>query len=137
MSANATTAGGGGKAFATLQKFGRSLMLPIAMLPAAALLQRLGDTDLLGSIPALESFAGIVAAAGGTLFDNLPLLFAIGVSIGIAKKADGSTALSGAVGYLVLSGVMWEMTGQEEGTVFNSGPYGVLGGIIAGLSAGW
>lgn len=137
MSANATTAGGSGKAFATLQKFGRSLMLPIAVLPAAALLQRLGQDDLLGAVGALEWFAGILGAAGGALFDNLPLLFAIGVAIGFAKKADGSTALAGAVGYLVLSGVMWEITGQEEGTTYNSGPYGVLGGIIAGLTAGW
>ncbi len=141
MSASATSesSGGGGssKAFAQLQRFGRSLMLPIAVLPAAALLLRLGQDDLLGAVPGLQTVAGVIGAAGGALFNNLPLLFAIGVSIGFARKADGSTALAGAVGYLVLAGVLWEMTGTEADTVYNQGPYGVLGGIIAGLSAAW
>ncbi|WP_338595574.1 PTS transporter subunit EIIC [Saccharopolyspora sp. SCSIO 74807] len=135
-----TVGSGGGsssKGFALLQRLGRSLMLPIAVLPAAALLQRLGQEDLLGSVPGVQAVAGVIGAAGGALFDNLPLLFAIGVAIGFARKADGSTALSAAVGYLVLSGVMWEITGQEDGTTFNKGPYGVLGGIIAGLVAAW
>lgn len=136
MSATPTT-GGSKKSFALLQRLGRSLMLPIAVLPAAALLQRLGQDDLLGSIGIFESAAGIIGAAGGALFDNLPLLFAIGVAIGFAKRADGSTALAAAVGYLVLSGVLWEMTGQEAGTTYNKGPYGVLGGIIAGLLTAW
>lgn len=112
-------------------------MLPIAVLPAAALLLRLGQDDLLGAIGGFETAAGVIGAAGGVLFDNLPLLFAIGVAIGMARRADGSTALAGAVGYLVLAGVLWEMTGTEADTVYNSGPYGVLGGIIAGLTAAW
>ncbi|WP_263248607.1 PTS transporter subunit EIIC [Saccharopolyspora rosea] len=136
MSASATTASGR-QGFALLQRLGRSLMLPIAVLPAAALLQRLGQDDLLGSIGALKSVASVIGAAGGALFDNLPLLFAIGVAIGFAKKADGSTALAAAVGYLVLSGVLWQITGQETGTAYNKGPYGVLGGIVAGLTAAW
>ncbi|WP_114452901.1 PTS transporter subunit EIIC [Halopolyspora algeriensis] len=110
-------------------------MLPIAVLPAAALLLRLGQDDLLGAIAGLEAVAGVIGAAGGALFDNLPLLFAVGVAIGIARRADGSTALAGAIGYLVLAGVLWEMTGTEAGTAYNGGPYGVLGGIIAGLTA--
>ncbi|KEI44779.1 PTS N-acetylglucosamine transporter subunit IIBC [Saccharopolyspora rectivirgula] len=122
---------------AVLQRLGRSLMLPIAVLPAAAILLRLGQDDLLGAIPALATPAEIISSAGGALFDNLPLLFAIGVAIGFAKKADGSTALAAAVGYLVLSGVMWAITGQEAGTAYNEGPYGVLGGIIAGLTTAW
>ncbi|GAB3279799.1 PTS transporter subunit EIIC [Parasphingorhabdus pacifica] len=138
MSASATSATSGPrKGFAQLQRLGRSLMLPIAVLPAAALLQRLGQDDLLGSIGGFAAIAGLIGAAGGALFDNLPLLFAIGVSIGFAKKADGTTALAGAVGYLVLANVLWEMTGTEAGTTFNKSPYGVLGGIIAGLSAAW
>lgn len=134
MTASADAASGG-KGFALLQRLGRSLMLPIAVLPAAALLQRLGQDDLLGAVGPLEGVAGAIGAAGGALFDNLPLLFAVGVAIGFAKKSDGSTALAGTVGYLVLAGVMWEITGQEDGTVYNEGPYGVLGGIIAGLTA--
>ncbi|QUH01599.1 PTS transporter subunit EIIC [Saccharopolyspora erythraea] len=136
MSASAPPASGS-KGFALLQRLGRSLMLPIAVLPAAALLLRLGQDDLLGAVPGLQTVAGVIGAAGGALFDNLPLLFAIGVAIGFAKKADGSTALSAAVGYLVLSGVLWEIAKPEEGTAYNKGPYGVLGGIIAGLVAAW
>lgn len=137
MTASATSERGGSRAFAQLQRFGRSLMLPIAVLPAAALLLRIGNKDLIGAIPGLETVGGVISAAGGALFNNLPLLFAIGVSIGFAKKADGSTAVAGGVGYLVLAGVLWEMTGTKAETAYNSGPYGVLGGIIAGLSAAW
>ncbi|MGW3468106.1 PTS transporter subunit EIIC [Saccharopolyspora sp. NPDC000995] len=143
MSASATTASGNRKGFALLQRLGRSLMLPIAVLPAAALLMRLGQDDLLGKeglgapLPWLQPVAGVIGSAGNALFNYLPLLFAIGVAIGFAKKADGSTALAGAVGYLVLSGVLWEITGTESDKAFNKGPYGVLGGIIAGLTAAW
>ena len=82
-------------AMKNLQKLGRSLMLPIAVLPAAALLLRLGQADMLGrweDVTVLNWLAAILAAGGGALFDNLPLLFAVGVAIGWAKKADGSTA---------------------------------------------
>ncbi|MFR9732238.1 PTS transporter subunit EIIC [Saccharopolyspora sp. MS10] len=137
MTVGSASGGASSKGFALLQRLGRSLMLPIAVLPAAALLQRLGQDDLLGSVGGLQTVAGVIGAAGGALFDNLPLLFAIGVAIGFARKADGTTALSAAVGYLVLSGVMWQITEQEDGTTFNKGPYGVLGGIIAGLVAAW
>ncbi|PKW19097.1 PTS transporter subunit EIIC [Saccharopolyspora spinosa] len=143
MSASATTASGNRKGFALLQRLGRSLMLPIAVLPAAALLMRLGQDDLLGKeglgavLPWMQPVAGVIGSAGNALFNYLPLLFAIGVAIGFAKKADGSTALAGAVGYLVLSGVLWEITGTESDKAFNKGPYGVLGGIIAGLTAAW
>ena len=84
---------------APLQKFGRSLMLPIAALPVAALLLRLGQPDLLG-VDGLgwEKVAAVIGAAGNAIFSNLPLLFALGVAIGMAKKADGSTALAAVVG---------------------------------------
>jgi N-acetylglucosamine PTS system EIICBA or EIICB component len=143
MSSTAATTKGNSRGFALLQRLGRSLMLPIAVLPAAALLARLGQPDLLGDeglsslVPWLQPVADIIGAAGNSLFDYLPLLFAIGVSIGFARKADGSTALSAAVGYLVLHAVLFEMTGTEAGESFNKGPYGVLGGIVAGLVAAW
>ncbi|GGS79327.1 PTS glucose transporter subunit IIBC [Planobispora rosea] len=90
-----------------LQRLGRSLMLPIAVLPAAGLLLRLGQDDLLGRTDNafLDDVAHVLATAGGALFDNLPLLFAIGVAIGFARKADGSTALAALVGYLVFHAV--------------------------------
>ncbi|MFC7343740.1 PTS transporter subunit EIIC [Saccharopolyspora griseoalba] len=143
MSSTAAAAKGNSRGFALLQRLGRSLMLPIAVLPAAALLARLGQPDLLGDeglssvVPWLQPVADIIGAAGNSLFDYLPLLFAIGVSIGFAKKADGSTALSAAVGYLVLHAVLFELTGTEADESFNKGPYGVLGGIVAGLVAAW
>lgn len=128
---------------APLQKFGRSLMLPIASLPAAALLLRLGQDDLLGKDGlGWNAVASVIGAAGGALFSALPLLFAVGVAIGMAKKADGSTALAAVVGYLVFKGVgdaMSPLIGlpvNEKGvqSLIN---YGVLGGILMGLIAGW
>jgi PTS system N-acetylglucosamine-specific IIC component len=131
----------GGTALAGLQRLGRSLMLPIAALPAAGLLLRLGQPDLLGRFSALEVPASIISAAGGALFDNLGLLFAVGIAIGWAKKADGSTALAAVVGYLVLTGVFDAMSPVVlEGKTDPSGEqllinYGVLGGIVVGLGS--
>ncbi len=128
---------------APLQKFGRSLMLPIAALPVAALLLRLGQPDLLGADGlGWNEVAAVIGAAGGAIFDNLPLLFALGVAIGIAKKADGSTALAAVVGYLVFKGVGEALSptvlglpeGDAEQQLIN---YGVLGGIVSGLIAGY
>jgi PTS system N-acetylglucosamine-specific IIC component len=123
-----------------LQRLGRSLMLPIAALPAAGLLLRLGQDDLLGSVSWLTDVAAVFAGAGGAIFDNLPLIFAVGIAIGWAKKADGSTALAAVVGYLVLQGVFEAMSpiilgaaaeGEEQELI----NFGVLGGIVTGLIA--
>ncbi|HEY4603511.1 MAG TPA: PTS transporter subunit EIIC [Blastococcus sp.] len=116
-------------------------MLPIAALPAAGLLLRLGQADMLGRFSPLETVANVIAAAGGALFDNLPLIFAVGIAIGWAKKADGSTALAAVVGYVVLAGVFKAMSpvvlaGQTDSNgdqaLIN---FGVLGGIVTGLIA--
>ena len=80
---------------AKLQPMGRALMLPIAVLPLAALLLRLGQPDLL-DMPA-------IAAAGDAIFANLGLLFAIGVAVGLARENHGAAGLAAAVGYLVAS----------------------------------
>ena len=98
--------------FAQLQRLGKSLMLPIALLPAAGILLRLGQPDLLGGIkaPVIGPFFEAMSAAGGAIFAHLPLLFAIGVAIGFAKKADGSTALAAAAGYLVIEAVFKTMS---------------------------
>jgi N-acetylglucosamine PTS system EIICBA or EIICB component len=98
-----TRKGLGSSLFAALQRIGKSLMLPIAVLPAAGLLLRLGQDDLLGGV--WEPFS-ILASAGGAIFENLDMLFAVGVAIGFAKKSDGSTALAGLVGFLVFRGVL-------------------------------
>ncbi len=128
---------------APVQKFGRSLMLPIAALPVAALLLRLGQPDLLGADGlGWEDVAAVIGAAGNALFANLPLLFAVGIAIGMARKSDGSTALAAVVGYLVFQGVGDAMSpvilgapeGDAEQELIN---YGVLGGIVTGLVSAW
>ncbi|WP_156935164.1 PTS transporter subunit EIIC [Pseudonocardia spinosispora] len=130
------------RGLAGLQRLGRSLMLPIAALPAAGLLLRLGQDDLLGHFSALKTVAAVLAAAGGALFDHLPLIFAVGIAIGWARKADGSTALAAVVGYLVLDGVFTALSPVLlPGKLDSHGKpelinYGVLGGIVVGLLTG-
>jgi N-acetylglucosamine PTS system EIICBA or EIICB component len=148
MSTSATTgtdtAGGkrGLPGLAGMQRVGRSLMLPIAVLPAAALLLRFGQDDLLGRFDSIHAVAAVIGAAGGALFSSLPLLFAVGVAVGFAKKSDGSTALAAVVGYLVFKGVTDAMSpvilgapaeGEEQELI----NYSVLGGIVIGLLSAW
>jgi PTS system N-acetylglucosamine-specific IIC component len=91
----------------SLQPLGRALMLPIAVLPIAGLLLRLGQPDLL-DIP-------FVAAAGGAIFDNLGLLFALGIGVGIAKDNNGAAGLAGLVCFLVATrGAMTLLHGPPE-----------------------
>jgi PTS system N-acetylglucosamine-specific IIC component len=91
-----------------LQPLGRALMLPIAVLPVAALLLRIGQTDLLGHahLAAMSGgvtlmVANVFAAAGGAIFGNLGLIFAIGVAVGLARENNGAAGLAGVVAYLV------------------------------------
>jgi PTS system N-acetylglucosamine-specific IIC component len=79
--------------FEKLQPIGRALMLPIAVLPIAGLLLRLGQPDLMN--------IAFVAAAGDAIFANLGLMFAIGVAVGLARENHGAAALAGVVCYLV------------------------------------
>ncbi|MCW2687405.1 MAG: N-acetylglucosamine transporter subunit [Mycobacterium sp.] len=124
---------------AGLQRLGRSLMLPIAVIPAAGILLRFGQDDMLGRFHALAGAASVIAAAGSAIFDNLPLIFAVGIAIGWARKSDGSTALAAVVGYLVLSGVFKAMSpivlAGKTDTDGNQAmvDFGVLGGIAVGL----
>ncbi|MFZ0370484.1 MAG: PTS transporter subunit EIIC, partial [Halobacillus sp.] len=103
-----------------LQRIGKSLMFPIATLPAAALLVRLGMEDLF-DIP-------FMTAAGNGILTNLSIIFAIGIAMGFAKDGSGGAALAGAIGVLVL----------EEGikAINNDIDMGVFSGIIAGVIAG-
>ena len=132
---------------AQLQRIGRSLMLPIASLPAAALLLRLGQPDMLGTKGLAGAWgdwllpvADVLGAAGNALFANLPVIFAIGVAIGYARKSDGSTGLAALVGYLVFKGVSDALSPYVLGRPVEGGTqelinYGVLGGIAMGLVA--
>ena len=106
--------------FDTFQRFGRTLMLPIAVLPIAGLLLRLGQDDLL-KIP-------FMAAAGGAIFANLGILFAIGIAFGFARDQHGAAGLAGMVGYFVL-----DAGAKAINPAINMG---VLGGIFSGLIAG-
>ena len=131
--------------FAQLQRLGKSLMLPIAVLPAAGILLRLGQPDLLGRIqaPVIGPFFQAMSAAGDAVFTNLPLLFAVGVAIGFARKADGSTALAAVVGYLVVQAVFKTMSPIVlAGEVDKAGDqaqinYSVFAGIVVGLVTAW
>ncbi|PXL95162.1 PTS N-acetyl glucosamine transporter subunit IIABC [Klebsiella variicola] len=102
------------------QRLGRALQLPIAVLPVAALLLRFGQPDLL-NVP-------FIAQAGGAIFDNLALIFAIGVASSWSKDNAGSAALAGAVGYFVMTKAMVTINPEIN--------MGVLAGIITGLVAG-
>ncbi|WP_369059258.1 N-acetylglucosamine-specific PTS transporter subunit IIBC [Caulobacter sp. 73W] len=122
-----------------LQPLGRALMLPIAVLPIAGLLLRLGQPDLL-DIP-------FVAAAGDAIFANLGLLFAIGVAVGLARENNGAAGLAGVVGFLiategakVLLHVPPEVTGDLAVAAFKAKaiaklatPIGILSGVMGGL----
>jgi PTS system N-acetylglucosamine-specific IIC component len=125
-----------------LQKMGRSLQLPIAVLPAAGILNRLGQDDIHTSWGFPTNLVKVFGGAGGALLDGslgLPLLFAVGVAIGMAKKADGSTALAAVAGFLVYYNVLHQFP-ATKGVVTN-GVYtaptfqnpGVFGGIVIGL----
>ncbi|MCM1970817.1 PTS transporter subunit EIIC [Streptomyces sp. G1] len=125
--------------FQGLQKVGRSLQLPIAVLPAAGILLRLGQADVQEKLNLPDKVTAVFATAGGAIFDNLPMLFCIGVAIGFAKKADGSTALAALVGFLVYSNVLKAFpvteaqvkAGEDIAATYNNP--GVLGGILMGL----
>ncbi|WP_455279174.1 N-acetylglucosamine-specific PTS transporter subunit IIBC [Cupriavidus necator] len=103
-----------------VQRLGATLMLPIAVLPVAGLLLRLGQPDVFD--------IKLMAEAGNAVFTNLALLFAIGVAVGFARDNNGAAALAGTIGYLVLTTVMK--------TIDKSLDMGVLAGIVAGAVAG-
>lgn len=104
--------------FGKLQKLGKSLMLPIAVLPVVGILLRLG---VLWNLP-------FITAAGSGVFDNLPILFAIGVAVGFAKDGQGAAGLAGGVGYFILNTCAKSINKDIN--------MGVLAGMIAGAIAG-
>jgi N-acetylglucosamine PTS system EIICBA or EIICB component len=96
-------------------------MLPIAVLPVAGLLLRLGQPDLLN--------IKWIAQAGDAIFANLALIFAIGVAVGFAKENHGAAGLAGAIGYLILTAVLKSINDKLD--------MGVLAGILCGVVAGY
>jgi PTS system glucose-specific IIC component len=123
-------------AFSLLQKVGKCMMLPVSVLPVAGILLGVGSANF-SWLP--DAVSQVMAAAGSAIFGNLPLLFAIGVAIGLTEN-DGVAALAGTVGYVVFLaalGVCAKLHGIETKVIMGipSIETGVFGGIIVGLIA--
>jgi N-acetylglucosamine PTS system EIICBA or EIICB component len=113
--------------FGGLQQLGRALMLPIAVLPIAGLLLRLGQPDLLNW--------AAMAAAGDAIFSNLGLLFAVGVGVGLARENHGAAGLAALVGFLVTTRAVETLLHASPGSLSKlSIPVGLLSGVIAGVA---
>lgn len=153
------------KIFSILQRVGRSFMLPIAILPVAGLLLGIGSSftnattietyglsGILGEGTILHALLIIMSKVGGIIFDNLPIIFAVGVAIGMAKKEKEVAALSAVIAYLVMNTAINAMLiidgqilesgeiaeGVLEGTIASATgiqtlQMGVFGGVIVGL----
>ncbi len=124
------------RAFSVLQKIGKCMMLPVSVLPAAGILLGVGSANL-SWLP--ETLSQVMAASGSAIFGSLPLLFAIGVAIGLADN-DGVAALAGTVGYVVFlatMGIVAKLLGIEPRPIMGipSIETGVFGGIVVGLIA--
>ncbi|MCT8249744.1 PTS glucose transporter subunit IIBC [Proteus faecis] len=123
--------------FVVLQKIGKSLMLPVSVLPIAGILLGVGSADL-SWIP--SSVSQVMAEAGGSVFSNMPLIFAIGVALGFTNN-DGVSALASVVAYGIMSKTMlvvapWVLgLSPDSVEIQRLTDTGVLGGIIAGIIA--
>ena len=125
-------------AFANLQKVGKSLMLPVSVLPIAGILLGVGSANF--ALPAVVSH--VMAEAGGSVFANMPLIFAIGVALGFTNN-DGVSALAAVVAYgimvktmAVVAPLVLHLPAEEIATK-HLADTGVLGGIIAGSIAAY
>src|SRR3984957_19369226 len=113
--------------FSGFQQLGRALMLPIAVLPIAGLLLRLGQPDLLNWVA--------MAAAGNAIFSNLGLLFAVGVAVGLARENHGAAGLAALVGFVVTTRAVESLMHVPPGSLTKlSIPVGLLSGIVAGVA---
>lgn len=146
------------KIFGILQRVGRSFMLPIAILPVAGLLLGIGGsftndtmletyglTNILGKGTILNAVLQVMSAAGNIIFANLPIIFAIGVAIGMAKKEKEVAALAAAISFFIMHAsisALITINGGEEKMLagatadvlgITSLQMGVFGGIIVGL----
>lgn len=146
------------KLFGILQRIGRSFMLPIAILPVAGLMLGIGSSftnettlaayhldEIMGSGTIINNILKVMSSAGTAVFNNLALIFAMGVSIGMAKKEKEVAALSGAIAFIIMHtaiGTLIDISGGTEAMLANSTTsvlgitslqMGVFGGIIVGL----
>jgi phosphotransferase system glucose/maltose/N-acetylglucosamine-specific IIC component len=124
------------QSFAFLQKIGKALMLPVAVLPVAGLLLGIGATDFHTQSTVLLAILSLMKNAGDVIFGNLPLIFAVGVALGFTEN-DGVAAIAATIGFLVMTttlGVMAGLMGVKPDTIMGmpSIQTGVFGGILAG-----
>ena len=149
-----------GRLFGVLQRVGRSFMLPIALLPIAGLLLGVGSSltnaamiesygleRLLGEGTWLNSLLKVLSAVGSVIFDNLPIIFAMGIALGMAESEKATATLSAAIAFFVMHATvstLLELTGRisdgslHEGSIaevvgITSLQMGVFGGIVVGL----
>ena len=153
----------GGGVFGVLQRVGRSFMLPIALLPIAGLLLGIGSSftnpamieaynleKLLGEGTVLNFILTVMSETGNIIFGNLPILFAMGVALGMAENEKATATLSAAIAFFVMHqtiSTLLRLTGGFEGDVLEgtiatvvgikSLEMGVFGGIIVGLGVAW
>lgn len=147
--------------FSILQRIGRSFMLPIALLPAAGLLLGLGNSltnltmvslyhleGILGQGTLLYSLLSIMNEAGEIIFDNLPLLFAMGLAVGMAKQEKAVAAIAAVISFLIMHTSISTMISLTGGLKLLAGAkasvcgitslqMGVFGGIIVGGVVAW
>lgn len=145
------------KFFGQLQRIGKALMLPVAILPAAGLLLAIGTAiqgeSLQQYLPfiqngGIQNIADMMAGAGSIIFDNLPIIFAMGVAIGLAS-GDGVAAIAAFVGYIIMNKTMGAFLHVSPDNVNDAASgyasvlgiptlqTGVFGGIIIGALAAW
>lgn len=143
------------KAFGVLQQVGKALMLPVALLPAAGILLAFGNAfqnpALLDKLPILGApwfqhyIAQVMEQAGGVVFANLPVLFAVGVAVGLAG-GEGVAGLASIIGFLIMNATMGSILGIEPEMIAGNRAFasvlgiptlqtGVFGGIIVGILA--
>ena len=152
------------RVFGVLQRIGRSFMLPIALLPIAGLLLGIGSSltnattiatygleSILGEGTILNAIMTVFADTGNIIFKNLPIIFAMGVALGMAEREQATAVLSAAIAFFVmhstisaLLGISGQLTdgSLHEGAIGNvvgiqSLEMGVFGGIIVGLGVAW
>lgn len=150
------------KSFGVAQKLGKSILLPIAILPVAGLFLGISAALTNGAVlkaypilasPGLQIFLQILNAIGKSVFDALPLIFAVGIAVGLAKNDKGTAGLAAVVGYFVLIttiNVLLKITNQlpaqgvdpkslGQGLQFGvmTLQMGVFGGVLAGLYTSW
>ncbi|GMB10248.1 MAG: PTS transporter subunit IIABC [Candidatus Improbicoccus devescovinae] len=149
--------------FSILQSIGRSFMLPIALLPIAGLLLGIGASFtnqttvasynlgwLLGTGTFLNYILEVMSSVGNVIFGNLPIIFAVGVALGMAKSEKAAAALSGLIAFLSMHTVissMLKLSGQLNAEIIGTNitntcgivtlNMGVFGGILVGLLVGW